>query len=52
MTKCGICDEVASFHIQVDKTNHHLCRTHMEEHSRSGKRYEIIWVKASELIKD
>ncbi len=50
--KCGLCEEVASFHIQMGKTNRHLCRKHMEEHSRSGERYEILWVKASELIKD
>ena len=50
--KCGLCDEVASFHIQVDKNSRHLCRRHMEEYSRSGNRYEILWVKASELIKD
>ena len=47
--KCGLCDEVASFHIQVDKNSRHLCRRHMEEYSRSGNRYEILWVKASEL---
>ena len=48
--KCGLCEEYAFFHIQVDKRKRHLCERHMKEFTRSGKDYEVIFMKASDLL--
>lgn len=48
--KCGLCEEYAFFHIQVDKRKHHLCKRHMEEFTRTGKEYQVVFMKASDLL--